>query len=355
MQPFVYTALPARVIFGSGTISRISGELEALGCKQALVLCTPFQKALAEAISVSLGTNSVGVFPHAEMHTPTEVTERALELLKKRRADAVVSVGGGSTTGLGKAISLRTDVPQIVIPTTYAGSEATPILGETVSGRKTTQRSFKVLPQVIIYDVDLTLTLPIQLSVTSGINAFAHAAEALYAINANPVISMLAERGMASIARALPRISATPSDRDARAEALFGAWACGVCLGSTDMALHHKLCHALGGAFNLPHAEMHTVLLPHSLAYNERAAPAALRLVAKALDVQDAPRGLSNFISDLNAPKSLREIGMPYEGLDRASDLAVSAPYPNPAPVTKTGVRSLLERAFHGHEPLTEH
>ncbi len=261
-------------------------------------------------------------------------------------------MGGGSTTGLGKAIALRTDVPQIVIPTTYAGSEATPILGETVSGRKITQRNLKVLPKVIIYDIDLTLTLPIQLSVTSGINAFAHAAEALYAVNANPVISMLAERGMESIVSALPRIAVTPSDHGARGEALFGAWACGVCLGSVDMALHHKLCHALGGAFNLPHAEMHTVLLPHSLAYNQKAAPAALRLVAKVLDVKDAPRGLSKFIGGLNAPISLRELGMPHGGLDLVSELAVSAPYPNPAPVTKTAIRSLLERAFHGHQPL---
>lgn len=352
MRPFVYTALPARVIFGSGTISCIGEELQALGCERALVLCTPFQKMLAESVSDKLGNASVGLFANAAMHTPIEVTERACESLRRLRADSVVSVGGGSTTGLGKAIALRTDVPQIVIPTTYAGSEATPILGETASGRKVTQRTLKVLPEVIIYDNDLTLTLPVPLSVVSGINAFAHAAEALYAVNTNPVISMLAEEGMASIVRALPRIAAMPSDRDARAEALFGAWACGVCLGSTDMALHHKLCHALGGAFDLPHAEMHTVLLPHTLAYNQRAAPAALRLVAKVLGVQDAPRGLSNLVRDLNGPKSLMDIGMPYEGLDYVSDLAAISPYPNPEPVTKVGIRSLLERAFHGHAPL---
>jgi maleylacetate reductase len=248
-------------------------------------------------------------------------------------------------------MALRTDLPQVVVPTTYAGSEATPILGETEEGRKTTQRDPRVLPEVIVYDVDLTLTLPVSLSVTSGINAFAHAAEALYAANANPITSMLAEQGMAAIVRALPRIFTTPGDVAARADALFGAWTCGVCLGSVDMALHHKLCHTLGGAFDLPHAETHTVLLPHTLSYNRIAAKNALTRIASALNVEDAPLGLFNLIESLNAPKSLKEIGMPHDGLDRASDLAVSSPYPNPEPVTRAAIRGLLERAFHGVLP----
>ncbi|MCC8953526.1 iron-containing alcohol dehydrogenase [Bradyrhizobium sp. Pear77] len=205
MRPFVYAALPGRVVFGSGTLACLSRELDALGCSRALVLSAPFQKPLANEVSHRLGAHSVGVFTEAEMHTPIEVTERAVCRVASLGADSVVSVGGGSTTGLGKAIALRTDLPQIVIPTTYAGSEATPILGETEAGRKTTQRNRKVLPEVIIYDVDLTLTLPVPLSVTSGINAFAHAAEALYAANANPVTSMLAKQGMEAIVRALPR------------------------------------------------------------------------------------------------------------------------------------------------------
>jgi maleylacetate reductase len=351
MQPFVYTALAARVVFGSGTLTHLGRELDALGGSRALVLSTPFQKPLANDIAHQLGAHSVGVFAEAEMHTPIEVTERAVRQVASLRVDCVVSVGGGSTTGLGKAIALRTDLPQIVIPTTYAGSEATSILGETEAGRKTTQRNRKVLPEVIIYDVDLTLTLPVPLSVTSGINAFAHAAEALYAADANPVTSMLAKQGMEAIVRALPRIFTTPNDVAARTDALFGAWACGVCLGSVDMALHHKLCHTLGGAFDLPHAETHTVLLPHTLSYNRIAAKDALGGIASALNVDDAPRGLFDLIARLKAPKSLQEIGMPRDGLDHASDLAASSPYPNPEPVTRAGIRALLERAFHGVLP----
>ena len=352
MHPFVYTALPTRVVFGSGTLVRLGDELKALGCSRALVLSTPFQESQGNEIADRLGSYAVGVFSSAAMHTPVDITERALEIVTSIGADSVISVGGGSTTGLGKAIALRTDLPQIVIPTTYAGSEATPILGETMNGRKTTQRTLKVLPEVILYDVDLTLTLPGPLSVTSGINAIAHAAEALYAANANPIISTLAEQGIAALVRALPRILTAPEDRSARSDALFGAWTCGVCLGSVDMALHHKLCHTLGGAFNLPHSETHTILLPHTLAYNEAAAPNAVRRIAAAIGVGNAPRGLFELIGQLGAPRALKDVGMPREGIDHASELATSNPYPNPEPLTRAGIHDLLERAFDGRPPV---
>jgi len=285
------------------------------------------------------------------MHTPTEVTERALEAVRATGADCTVALGGGSTTGLGKAIALRTDLPQVVVPTTYAGSEATPILGETEAGRKTTQRSPKVLPEVIVYDVDLTLTLPPGLSATSGMNVIAHAVEALYARDAIPVIDGLAEQGIASLARALPRILLDPADREARSDALFGAWASGTCLGAVGMALHHKLCHVLGGSFDLPHAETHTVILPHAIAYNAAAAPEAMARIARALGAEDAAQGLFDLAAALGAPTALSDIGMPEDGLDRAADLAAADPYWNPAPVERGAIRALLDDAFHGRRP----
>lgn len=348
---FVAVSHPTRVVFGCGTLVRLGDELKVLGCSHALVLSTPFQESQASEIADRLGSLSAGLFAGAAMHTPVAITERALEMVASIGADSVISVGGGSTTGLGKAIALRTDLPQIVISTTYAGSEATPILGETVNGRKTTQRTLKVLPEVILNDVDLTLTLPGPLSVTSGINAIAHAAEALYAANTNPVISMLAEQGIAALVRALPRILAAPEDLSARSDALFGAWTCGVCLGSVDMALHHKLCHTLGGAFNLPHAEKHTILLPHTLAYNQAAAPDAVRRIAAAIGVDNASHGLFELIGQLGAPRALKDIGMRREAIDHASELTTSNPYPNPKPVTRAGVHDLLERAFDGRPP----
>jgi maleylacetate reductase len=353
-EAFTYNGLPARVVFGSGTLARIPEELRGLSRRRALVLSTPEQQDAAHALSSRLGDLCAGTFTEAAMHTPVEVTERAMKVVREADADCTVAIGGGSTTGLGKAIALRTDLPQIVVPTTYAGSEATPILGETQDGRKTTQRSPKVLPEVIVYDVDLTLTLPPGLSATSGINAIAHAVEALYTQDANPVISMMAERGIEALARALPTIMKNPADRSARSEALFGAWLCGVCLGAVGMALHHKLCHTLGGSFNLPHAETHTVVLPHAVAYNSSAAPDAMARVAYALGAADARQGLFDLAKSLGAPTSLEEIGMQESGLDRAAELATLSPYWNPRPLDRAGIRALLDDAFHGRRPAPQ-
>jgi maleylacetate reductase len=351
MQPFIYSGMPSRVVFGSGTLDRIADEVRALGCTRALVLSTPQQADAARDVADRLGGLSVGLFTEAAMHTPAEITERAMKAVSDLGADCTVAVGGGSTTGLGKAIALRTDLPQIVIPTTYAGSEATPILGETRDGLKTTQRSLKILPEVILYDVDLTLTLPVGLSATSGINAIAHAVEGLYTQDANPMVSLMAQEGIRALGSALPRIARDPGDREARSDALYGAWLCGVVLGSVGMALHHKLCHTLGGTFDLPHAETHTVVLPHAAAYNAAAAPDAMARVARVLGVPNAPQGLYDLALNLGAPVALKDIGMPQDGLDRAADLAVANPYWNPRPIEWAGVRALLDDAFFGRRP----
>jgi maleylacetate reductase len=269
----------------------------------------------------------------------------------RAQADCLVSLGGGSTIGLGKALALRTDLPQVAIPTTYAGSEATPILGQTEHGRKTTIRTTKVLPESIIYDVDLTLGLPARLSVVSGLNAIAHAVEALYAKDANPVTSMLAERGIAAIAHALPRIVRDGRDVSARSDALFGAWASGNCLGTVGMSLHHKLCHVLGGSFDLPHAETHAVILPHAAAYNAAAAAGALERVARVLGADSAAGGLFDLASELGAPTALRNLGLDESKLDEAARIAVATPYWNPRPIDEAAIRLLLDDAFHGRRP----
>lgn len=352
MIPFSYTALPTRVVFGTGTLKQVPAELTRLGCRHALVVSTPEQHALAGHIASLLGASCAGTFTGAAMHTPVEVTSLALQVVRKHAADAVIAVGGGSAIGLGKAIALRTGLPQVAVPTTYAGSEATPILGETDGGRKTTQRTPEVLPEVVVYDADLTLTLPATLTATSGLNAIAHAVEALYAEDANPIASMLAEQAIAMMAPALRSIARDPSDRAARSDALYGAWACGTCLGLVGMSLHHKLCHVLGGSFGLPHAPTHAVMLPYVAAYNAASAPDAMRRIAKALGAPDAAGGLFALRQDLNAPASLSEIGMRAVDLERAADLAVANPYWNPAPVTFDGMRALLDAAFHGRTLL---
>ncbi|HEX5778677.1 MAG TPA: maleylacetate reductase [Xanthobacteraceae bacterium] len=351
MQPFIYDGLPCRVIFGTGTLDGLASEIDRLDAKRALVLSTPEQSKAANDLAASIGTRAAGVFTRATMHTPVDVTEAAMQEVRSSGADCTVALGGGSTIGLGKAIALRTDLPQIAVPTTYAGSEMTPIIGETAGGKKTTQRTLKVLPETVIYDVDLTLTLPQKLSATSGMNSVAHAVEALYAENRNPIVSMMAEECIRAFGRALPKIMQHSDDREARSDALYGAWLGGACLGAVGMALHHKLCHVLGGSFDLPHAETHTVVLPHALAYNAPAAPEAAERIARALGVKDAAPGLHELARHLGAPLALRDLGMPEDGIDRATDIAMQNPYWNPRPLERGAIRALIARAWRGEAP----
>jgi alcohol dehydrogenase class IV len=354
MQDFVFNGQPTRVVFGVGSLKHLEREIEAMGAKRALVLSTPEQSSQARHIADLLGSRAAGIFSKAVMHVPIETAREAREVAAKLGADCAVAVGGGSTTGLGKAIALESGLPILAIPTTYAGSEMTPIYGITEAGLKKTGRDPRVLPRTVIYDPLLSLSLPVGLSVTSAINAIAHAAEGLYAQDRNPITDLMAQEGIAALARAIPGICKQPGDVDARSDALYGAWLCGSVLGNVGMALHHKLCHTLGGSFNLPHAEVHTVVLPHSMAFNAEAAPLAMLKIAAALNRPDAAAGLFDLAADNGAPTALRDIGMRQEDLDKAADIAVSNPYWNPRPFGKEQrnlIRELLQRAFEGSRP----
>lgn len=353
MKPFVYQGLPSRVVFGAGSLEQLPQAIAAMGAQRGLVLCTPEQRASAERVATLLGDRAAGIFDRAVMHVPIETAREAREVARRLGADCAVAIGGGSTTGLGKAIALDSGLPILAIPTTYAGSEMTPIYGITDAGLKKTGKDFKVLPKSVLYDPLLTLSLPVGLSVTSGINAIAHAAEGLYSVEGNPVIDLMAEEGIAAIGRALPKIVANAQDVDARSDALYGAWLCGIVLGSVGMALHHKLCHTLGGSFNLPHAETHTVVLPHALAYNAAAAPQAMQRIARALGRSDelAAQAVYDLAHANGAPVALRELGMKAEDLDRACDIAMQNQYPNPRPLQAPAIRHLLQMAWEGARP----
>ena len=349
--PFVYEALPMRVLFGVGTRSSVRDEALKLGMSRVLIVCGPSHEASAQQIALALGDLHADTYAGARMHTPVEVTQEALARLSELRADGIVAIGGGSATGLGKALALRTDLPQIVLPTTYAGSEMTPILGETKDGVKTTQRSAKVLPETVIYDVDLSMDLPVGLSGVSGMNAIAHSVEALYARDGNPVVGALALESIRALVKALPALCADPHDRAARADALYGAWLAGMCLGAVGMALHHKLCHTLGGSFDMPHAQTHAVILPHALAYNAPSIPEVMVRLRAALGVDDVPRALYDLNRAIGAPRGLRELGMPEDGIDRCLELALANPYWNPRPLERHGIHGLLTRAYLGEAP----
>ena len=339
MNPFIYTGLPTLVIFGRGKVSEAANEAKRLGMKRPLVITTAQQSSSGQSIVTTTG----GVaFAGAAMHTPVDVTEEAIAIALTNNCDGTIALGGGSSTGLGKAIALRTDWPQLVVPTSYAGSEMTNILGETKDGAKTTKRDARIQPESVIYDPDLLATLPPLFAATSGMNAIAHSVEGLYAVDGNPIVSLMAEEGIRALASALP-------DND-HEQALYGAWLCGTVLGSVSMALHHKLCHVLGGSFNLPHAETHTVILPHATAYNANSI-AAMAHIERALGSTSAAGGLYELAKKLGAPLSLKQLGMSEADLDMAADIAAANPYPNPRAIERHLIRELLDNAFHGRRP----
>lgn len=380
MDNFIYTSTPSRVIFGQGKVSTLPQEAEALGVSKCLILCTKFQTKEAEMLTKLLGDKAVGIFDNATMHTPISITNEALNLAKSLNADSVVSIGGGSTIGLGKAISFKTKLPHICIPTTYAGSEMTPILGQTVDGKKTTESHPDIKPTVVIYDVDLTLTLPVEMSLTSSVNAIAHAGkncsstspvslfphvgcilthakpvEALYAPDTNPIIQLLAQDGVRALASALPEIKSNPLSISARTKAQYGAWLCAICLGSTKMALHHKICHVLGGTFNLPHADTHTAVLPHALAFNAPATPRAMELLAEALPEGkgDAVKGINILLERLGMQKDLKRFGMKESDIEIGVQQTLSNAYSNPRKIEEGPIREMIRRCWAG-EPAVQ-
>lgn len=339
------------MLFGVGRRNEVKAEVERLGIERALVISTADQSDVCGQFAAMIGDRLGAIYPGAVMHAPINVTEAAMHQMHQMNCDGILSVGGGSTIGLGKAIAYRTDLPQVAVPTTYAGSEMTPILGQTEAGRKTTLRSAKVLPETVIYDPEMTLTLPGFISGPSGMNAIAHAVEALYSEMANPVMSLLAEESIRVLSKSLPAVVADGGDIGARSEALYGAWLAGICLGAVGMAIHHKICHTLGGSFDLPHADVHALMIAYSTAYNRDDAPDAMARIARGLGADDAPSALFDLFQKVGCKKSLAELGMSEKDLDRAAEIAVQNPYYNPRPVTREGVREMLQAAYEGVRP----
>ncbi|THW34278.1 maleylacetate reductase [Aureobasidium pullulans] len=350
INPFVYNVSPSRVIFGPGSVNQLAPELKRQNLERPLLLSTPQQVDQISALSDQLDGNVAGIFSEAKMHTPSDITDKALVYVNNVKADCVISLGGGSTIGLGKAISIRTGLPHICIPTTYAGSEMTPILGETRDGVKKTISDPKILPGVVIYDVDLTMTLPVNMSATSGVNAIAHSVEAMYSPNGNPIINLLALESIKCLAASLPELVSDPSNVVTRTHVQYGAWLAGLCLGSVGMGLHHKLCHTLGGSFNMPHAETHTIVLAHALAYNSPRIPGVMKQLAEVLPGSngDAVAGLNVLLEKLKVERKLEAFGFREGDIDKAAELACANEYPNPRPVEKAPIRELIKRVWAG-------
>ncbi len=350
---FTYDSLPGRVVFGPGASRRmLAEEVGRLGVSRVLIVATERQRALVEELSSPFAGRIAGVFTDVRSHVSIEVAEQARKAARALKADSLLSIGGGAATGTAKAIALTEPLPIIAVPTTYAGSEMTPIWGLTAEKSKTTGISRDVLPKVVIYDPELTFTLPRSVTGPSAMNAMAHCAEALYAPGANPISSLMAEEGMRSLARGVQVAVEQPDDLDGRSETLYGSYLAGAAFASAGSGLHHKICHVLGGAYNLPHAEMHTVILPHVVAFNEPAIPAVMAKIARAIGTPKAATGLFDLVMRLEAPTALKNIGMKEEQLDEAISLVLEKVHiDNPRPVDKAGIRAILEDAYEGRRP----
>jgi maleylacetate reductase len=340
-----------RVRFASGgAADNLAAEVKELGASRLMVIAAEHERDLAHRIADGL---PVAHWHHeVAMHVPVEVASRAREQAAAHEVDLLVSVGGGSTTGLAKAVALTTGLPIVAVPTTYAGSEATNVWGLTENARKTTGVDPRVLPRTIVYDASLTLSLPVELSVASGFNALAHCVDALWAPRADPINQALAGEGIRALAVGLPAVHGDPGAVSGREHALYGAYLSAVAFASAGSGLHHKICHVLGGMFDLPHAQTHAVVLPHVLVLNLPNAPEAEVRIARAFDTTSAYAGVARLRDTLDAPRALRDYGMEESGIAAAAPAILDVVPPgNPTPVTLSTLTRLLHNAWEGAEP----
>jgi maleylacetate reductase len=355
VRDFLYDALPGRVVFGTGARRRARGEISTLGCRRMLVIGDSGAAAAAAEVAAALGDQLAATRIGVEQHVPEQLAEQARAQAADAGADGLICVGGGSATGLAKVVAVESGLPILAIPTTYAGSEMTPIYGLT-GEHKRTGRDLRALPRVVLYDPELTVGLPAGVSAASGFNALAHCVEALYAPGANPVTSLQAEEGLRVLAAALPRVVRATDDLEARSEALYGAYLAGAALAVAGTALHHKACHVLGGTWALVHGDVNAVLLPHVVAYNAPAVPDEMRRVARALGVvddRDAAGALFDLAVEIGAPTSLAGLGLPAAVLvEAAGRIVAETGTSNPRPPDQESLLAMLERAYRGTRPV---
>ncbi len=351
---FTYSSMPCRVLHGAGRIAALGDELARLGVCRAMVACTPRRRGIGETLAARFPDRVATVCDAAEIFVPIRAVERGRQAAKDSGADGLVSYGGGSAVGLAKAIALEQDLPIVSIVTTYSGSETTALQGIVgADGVRTNYRSPRLLPRTLIHDPELTVDLPADISIASGLNAVSHAVSSFLSADSNPVSDMMGEVGIREMSAALTGIAANPKDLGARSQALLGSLLCGLTLMASGTTIHHKVVHVLGGGYGLAHGPTHGVILPHSTAYNRLAAPNAMKRIARAFgtEASDGPLQLFNLLGDIGAPSSLKDLGLPKSVLGEAADRVMLDRYPNPHPYDPDRIRVLLDDAWHGRQP----
>lgn len=349
---FTHETLPQRVVFARGdAAAALAAEVAVLGAARVMLIASAREAALVAPITAALPV----VLHHDEvvMHVPVEVADRARTAAVAAGVDAILTVGGGSATGLGKAVALTSErpggLPILAVPTTYAGSEATNVWGLTQGTTKSTGVDDAVLPRSIVYDATLLTSLPAELSVASGLNALAHCVDAMWGPRVDPIDQALAGEGIRGLAGGLPAIARDGALVEGIEQTLYGAYLAAVAFASAGSGMHHKICHVLGGMFNLPHAQTHAVVLPHVLAFNAPNAPEAERRIAAAFGSDTAVEGMAALRAAVDAPRALRDYGMPEDGIAEAvAPVLAAIPPDNPTPVTEQNLTALLRAAWEG-------
>ncbi|MDH6532571.1 maleylacetate reductase [Aurantimicrobium minutum] len=350
---FSHDTLGQRLLFGSGKAAQhLAMEVSRLGAQRVMLIAAPYESQIAQAVTQQISVHIS--YQDVVQHVPIEKAEDARRVAIEHEIDLLVCVGGGSTTGLAKAVAMTTGIPIIAVATTYAGSEATNVWGLTEAARKTTGVDNKVLPVTVVYDAELTYSLPVELSVASGLNAMAHCIDSLWAPRADPINQALAAEGIHALASGLPRIAENPIDEQGREEALYGAYLSAVSFASAGSGMHHKICHVLGGTYNLPHAQTHATVLPYVLAFNAPFAPRADARIAAAFETSTGLEGLNRLREKLNAPQALKDYGFNEADIEEAVSIALPIiPESNPRPVTAENLAELLHAAWAGTKPTS--
>jgi len=347
----VYNATPSRIIFGAGALARVAEAVEAHGAKRAVVVSTPGRQGLAQRVVALLGERCCGIIPEAVSQVPIELARRGRKLAAEMEADCIVSVGGGASIGLGKGIGLEYAKPIVAIPTTYSGSEMTGFCGITIDGVKRMHKSLDMLASTVIYDPELSLSLPLDVSMASAMNALAHCVDSVYVPTISPIILAAAHEGAAVLMHAMPRVAADPGDLGARTDLIYGAYLAGAAL-TGGFAYQHGLAHTLGGSFGIAHGLSHALVLPHVASYNMRHAPDQLGRLARAMGVPAIGPAIFDILKTVGLPTSLAEVGFRESDIARAAEITVETDNGlNPGPVTLADVRSLLEDALAGRRP----
>jgi maleylacetate reductase len=319
---FTITLHGPRVLYGEGVAeTELAAELDHLEARRVLVVASAREQKARTDLLAGIAHRIVGQVAEVRRHVPAALAREATRMALEVKADCLLSIGGGSAVGTAKAVALETGLPILAIPTTYAGSEVTPIYGITHGAVKRTGRSDRVLPRTVLLDPALSWNLPADITRFSAANALAHCVSGVFAQGRSPVTEVLAAEGARRIARGLRDFARIATSPESRAELSQGAYLAGTVLAHAGTSAHHAICHVLGGAFDLPHAETHTAVLPASSALLQERDPRAAARLAEALDAADLAVGISGLLRDADAKVRLRDIGLAQTDLPRAADL----------------------------------